>query len=216
MPASRVVPALDVPKDRGARRGSGRPGLPVDLLLFEAGVEGLADGVVIAIADRAHRDLDPGLGAAFGEQHRGELAALIRMVNQAAVGATSGQPPSRALRRPGSERKWSAIDQPTRAAPRCRGGGAVDEEQNALIGVAVAADYPGIVSRPRSGSPAIFRCCSMWPTVSALGVAAAQTVFDGGLRGAHSTPRGRLIGKASPTIDNLLTAFRRWRTIWRR
>jgi hypothetical protein len=54
-------------------------------------VEGLADGIVIAIADASHRDLDPGLGAPFGEQHRGELAALVGVMNEAGVGATSGE-----------------------------------------------------------------------------------------------------------------------------
>jgi hypothetical protein len=63
--------------------------LPVDLLLLEGRVEGLADGVVIAIADAAHRDLDPCPLAAPGEQHRRELTAMIGVVNQPTVGATA-------------------------------------------------------------------------------------------------------------------------------
>jgi hypothetical protein len=46
-----VVPAFDVLEDRGARLGAGRPRPPVDPLLLQGGVEGLADGVVIAITD---------------------------------------------------------------------------------------------------------------------------------------------------------------------
>ena len=46
MPAAGVVPALDVLEHRGPRLAARRPGLAVDALFLDAGVEGLADGVV--------------------------------------------------------------------------------------------------------------------------------------------------------------------------
>src|SRR3712207_2719175 len=60
----------------GAQAGAG------DQLAFEGGEEGLDEGIVVAIADRAHRDADPGLTAAAAEGQTGVLAAVVRVVDQ--------------------------------------------------------------------------------------------------------------------------------------
>ena len=49
MPAAGVVPALDVLEHRGPRLAARRPGLAVDALFLDAGVEGLADGVRLCL-----------------------------------------------------------------------------------------------------------------------------------------------------------------------
>lgn len=46
VPASRVVPALDVLEDRGSGFGAGGPRSSVDALFLDGGVERFADGVV--------------------------------------------------------------------------------------------------------------------------------------------------------------------------
>ncbi len=70
VPAAGVLPALDVLEDGCPCLGAGRRGAVVYPLLLQGGVERFADGVVITIADAAHRDRDPGPLAAFGDQHR--------------------------------------------------------------------------------------------------------------------------------------------------
>ena len=113
VPAPRVVPALDVLEDRGSGLGAHRPGLPVDPLLLQGRVEGLADGVVVAVADRAHRDLNPGLGAALSRTVLRCTGSPGPSDGSARARGDVGRAPSRALRRPALSAEWSAIDQPT-------------------------------------------------------------------------------------------------------
>src|SRR5207244_9272825 len=55
MPAVAVVPALDPVEGRRPRLLLGAERAPAEELLLERGVEALADGVVVAVAPRAHR-----------------------------------------------------------------------------------------------------------------------------------------------------------------
>ena len=55
MASTAVVEALDVVEDREPRIGLGTERASVEQLTFEGGEEALAESVVVAIADRAHR-----------------------------------------------------------------------------------------------------------------------------------------------------------------
>ena len=55
MATPRVVPALDVSEHGEPRFGLGLEGGPIEQLAFEAGEEALGHGVVVGVADAAHR-----------------------------------------------------------------------------------------------------------------------------------------------------------------
>ena len=76
MAAEWVVPALDPGEDRGLRLLSGLERAPEQELFLERGVEALADGVVIAVALRAHRLRDPGLAQLLPEDQRDVLGGF--------------------------------------------------------------------------------------------------------------------------------------------
>ena len=79
----RIVPAFNELKDRQACFCLGVEGLTVEQFALESGKEALAQGVIVAIADRAHRRTDAGFPAALAEGQRGVLTALIGVVNDA-------------------------------------------------------------------------------------------------------------------------------------
>ena len=72
----------------------------VEQLALERGEEALAQGVVVAVADRAHRRPHPGLPASLAEGDGGVLGALVGVMDHV------GRP---AL----PQRRWVAIAQPT-------------------------------------------------------------------------------------------------------
>src|SRR2546425_656877 len=81
VPAVRVVPALDELEDGATRLDRGGEAPPGEELALEGREEALAQGVVVGVADRAHRGPDPDLLAPEPEGTRRVLAALIRMVD---------------------------------------------------------------------------------------------------------------------------------------
>ncbi len=58
VPLTRAVEGLDEVEDGHPDVVAGAPARVVDQFTFEGGEEGLGEGIVIAIADRAHRDGD--------------------------------------------------------------------------------------------------------------------------------------------------------------
>ena len=68
-----IVEALDVLEhgESGLVPGSKTP--TIKQFAFQAGEEALAQGVVIAVADRTHGRSDASLSASFSEGHRGVL-----------------------------------------------------------------------------------------------------------------------------------------------
>ena len=55
--------------------------MSIQELAFQDCEETLAQGVVVAVADRSHRRSDGGLSAAFAKGERRVLAPLVGMVN---------------------------------------------------------------------------------------------------------------------------------------
>src|SRR5512137_965353 len=78
-----VVPALDVAEDGHPGLGVALEGLAVEQLALEAGEEALAEGVVVGIADGAHRGDYAGLPAPLSEGYGCELAAVVRVEDDA-------------------------------------------------------------------------------------------------------------------------------------
>ena len=83
VPATRVVPTLDVGEEGQARLGLGLPAAPVDELAFEAGEEALGHGVVVGVADRSHGRTNAHLLAPLAEGDAGVLATLVAVVDDA-------------------------------------------------------------------------------------------------------------------------------------
>ena len=84
----------------------------IEQLALERGEEALAQRVVVAVADRAHRGPHAGLAAAPPEGERGVLAALVGVMDHARrAGAASSAMSSAA--RTSSVRRCVAIAQPT-------------------------------------------------------------------------------------------------------
>jgi hypothetical protein len=63
--------------------------MAVDEFGFEGGEEALGDGVVVAVADAAHRGRDPGIAQLLPEGERGVLAAMVAVVHQVPVTGTA-------------------------------------------------------------------------------------------------------------------------------
>ena len=57
--------------------------MAVEHLAFESGKEALAESIVVAIADRAHRWADPSFSTALTEGQRGVLTALVGVMDDA-------------------------------------------------------------------------------------------------------------------------------------
>ncbi len=76
-------------KTRGPRLGGGRPVGAVDELGLEGSEEALGQGVVVAVADRAHRGRDPGLAQALAEREARVLAPVVGVVDEAARRSTA-------------------------------------------------------------------------------------------------------------------------------
>jgi hypothetical protein len=73
MPAARIVKAFDELEDGDARLGVRPEPPPVEQLTFEGGEEAFRHGIVVSVADRAHRRADAHLAAALAEGQRGVL-----------------------------------------------------------------------------------------------------------------------------------------------
>src|SRR5918998_934312 len=76
VPSAGVIEGLDEVEDGHPRLLAGPPTRAGDQLALEGGEERLGEGVVETIADRAHRDGDPGLAAAPAERQAGVLGAV--------------------------------------------------------------------------------------------------------------------------------------------
>ena len=85
MPASSIVEDLEVLKDRVREFDASVPSLSVKKLHLEPAPERLDHGVVIAIADSAHRGQEAGVDRALREGPRGELRALVAVDHGLAV-----------------------------------------------------------------------------------------------------------------------------------
>ena len=72
-----VVPDLEVLEHRVGEFESGVPLLPVQKLDLHSRPERLDHGVVVAVADTAHRSEQPGVLSSLGEGPRTELDAVI-------------------------------------------------------------------------------------------------------------------------------------------
>src|SRR5262249_36340156 len=90
MAAPAIVEAFHEGKYRGARRGLVPEALPIEQLAFQRGEEALAHGVVVGVADRAHRGPHACGPAALPELDRGVLRALIGVMDNT-VGASRSE-----------------------------------------------------------------------------------------------------------------------------
>ncbi len=86
MPAAGVVEALDVPEDPEPGLLAGGEAFAAEEFFLERGEEALGEGVVPGVADRAHREVDPGLlgsefeGAARPTHFRGVLTVVCKLL----------------------------------------------------------------------------------------------------------------------------------------
>ena len=76
MAASSIVEAFDEFEDRMSRLSLCLESAPFEQLAFEGGEETLAHGVVVGVADRAHRGAHAGITAAATEFDRGILGGF--------------------------------------------------------------------------------------------------------------------------------------------
>src|SRR2546426_3750294 len=81
MPAARIVPAFDEVEDGKARLYLGAEPLAIEQLALEGREEALAQGVVVRVADAAHRRPDASLATPLAERDRRVLAALVGVMN---------------------------------------------------------------------------------------------------------------------------------------
>jgi hypothetical protein len=81
--AARIVEAFDELESGAARLGLGLEPAPIEQVAFEGCEETLAHGVVVRVADRAHRRAHAGLAAALAELDRGVLRPLIGVMDHA-------------------------------------------------------------------------------------------------------------------------------------
>src|SRR5207244_1333935 len=81
VPPPRIVEALDEVEDRESGLSRRAQGDAIEQLAFQRGKETLAQRVVIAVADRAHRGADASGAAAEAEADRRVLTALIRVMD---------------------------------------------------------------------------------------------------------------------------------------
>ena len=77
----RIVPAFDELKNSQACLRWGVEGVAVEQLTFQSGEEALAEGIVVAISDGAHRRPDPGGPTTLTEGQGCVLAALVGMMD---------------------------------------------------------------------------------------------------------------------------------------
>ena len=75
MSAPPVVETFDVFEDRVRQLESGTPALPVEQFGLHPGPERLDDGVVVGVADGAHRGQQAGVFGPLGERPGGVLRA---------------------------------------------------------------------------------------------------------------------------------------------
>jgi len=73
----RIVPAFDELKNSRACLVWSVENVAVKQFTFQGGKEALAEGIVIAIADRAHRWADPGFPTALAKSQGSVLTAVI-------------------------------------------------------------------------------------------------------------------------------------------
>src|SRR3954469_2473708 len=81
MSSVRVVEAFDEVENRIASVVVIAKARSIDQFTLEGGEEALAHGVIVAIADGAHRRSYARLVTAFAELNRGVLAALVGVMN---------------------------------------------------------------------------------------------------------------------------------------
>jgi len=79
----RIVPALDVVKQRPAGRGRGREPLAVEQFAFQRREEALAEGIVVGVSDRPHRGPHTEGQTTLPVGDGGVLTAVIRMMDDA-------------------------------------------------------------------------------------------------------------------------------------
>src|SRR5215831_7990853 len=80
---ARLVPALDVVEQRAACLGGRAEPLAIEQLALERREEAFAEGIVVGVADRAHRRSETEGHTALPIGDGGVLAAMIGMVNDA-------------------------------------------------------------------------------------------------------------------------------------
>ena len=80
MASSSIVEAFDEFEDRMSRLSLRLEAAPIEQLAFEGGEETLAHGVVVGVADRAHRGAHAGIAAAATELDRGILGGIQLIV----------------------------------------------------------------------------------------------------------------------------------------
>ena len=85
-----VVEALDVLEQGKSGFGLRGKRPSIDQFAFQAGEEALAQGVVVAVADRPHGGSDARLAAPFTEGHRGVLRSLVAVMDHP-FGSALGQ-----------------------------------------------------------------------------------------------------------------------------
>src|SRR5262245_13707397 len=83
VPPARVVPTVDVVEQRAASLGGRAEPRAIEQLTLERGKEALAEGVVVGVAHRAHRQTDAEGQAALPVGDSGVLAAVIGLVDDA-------------------------------------------------------------------------------------------------------------------------------------
>ncbi len=81
MPSPGVVEARDALELGESGVGPGSKALAIEQSAFQAGEEALAQGIVVAVADRTHRGSDRGLPALIANGHLGVLQSLAAVVD---------------------------------------------------------------------------------------------------------------------------------------
>jgi hypothetical protein len=141
----RVVKALDVPEDPEQGLLARREALATEELFLEAGEEALGDGVVPGVADRAHREVDPGLLRVAALDQTRVLGAIAAHCGPPADRQDSFSSPETPRYRGTSEFPFQGIQEAphTFGAPR---RGLVAVEERPLLGVDQSA-VGGLISR---------------------------------------------------------------------
>ena len=85
MAALAVGEDLEVLEERGAGLEVGPKGLPGEELALQGGEEAFGHGIVVAIANGTHGAADADRLAAFAEEQRRVLSAMVGVVNHAAL-----------------------------------------------------------------------------------------------------------------------------------
>jgi len=85
-----VVPAFDVAEEGHARFGLALEGTAIEQLALEAGKEALRHGVVVGVADAAHRRTHAELGAALTERNTRVLGGFNSSSQHVLIGGCDG------------------------------------------------------------------------------------------------------------------------------